>query len=82
MILFHLQTSTMDTSNFHLLHKNIPYGMLQLKHYSSGQKNLKPHVLSHAIDQVYAAFFYSDHAQQIEKSTRGNTLWSLCDHSE
>ena len=28
-------------------------------------ENLKPHVLSHAIGQVYAAFFYSDHTQQM-----------------
>ena len=27
--------------------------------------DLEPHVLSHAIDQVYAAFFYSDFTQQI-----------------
>ena len=28
-------------------------------------EDLKPHVLSHAIYWVYAAFFYSDHTQQI-----------------
>ena len=27
---------------------------------------LKPHILSNAIDQVYAAFFYSDFTQRIQ----------------
>ena len=29
-------------------------------------EDLKPHVLSHAIDQVYTVFVYSDHVQQIQ----------------
>ena len=27
--------------------------------------DLKPHILSNAIDWVYAAFFYSDYTQQL-----------------
>ena len=48
-----------------LLHMNIPYGMPQSQHHSSGQQTLKLHVLSNAINQVYIAFFYSHYTQQI-----------------
>ena len=36
--------------NTGLLHMNIPYGMLQSQHYSSGQQILEPHILSNVID--------------------------------
>ena len=50
--------------NIGLLHVSIPYGMPQSQLYSSGTADLKPHILSNAIDWVYAAFFYSDYTQQ------------------
>ena len=33
-------------------------------------EDLKPHVFNHAIDQVYTAFLYSDHTQQIHNLTK------------
>ena len=50
--------------NIGFLHENILYGM-PVSVLQSWTADLNQHVLSHAIDWVYATFFYSTHAQQI-----------------
>ena len=47
------------------------------------EANFEPHILSNAIDQVYAAFFYSDYTQQIwhlpEETLFGHFVTNLND---
>ena len=47
-----------------LLHVNIPYGMPQLQHYSSGQQ-ISNHTSLVTLCSNYVAFFYSDLTQQM-----------------
>ena len=66
MISFHLQTRTMDTSQYwpfawEYSIWNATVSVLQL-----WTADLYPHVLSNAIDQVYVALFYSGHTEQIQ----------------
>ena len=39
----------------------------------------EPHILSNAIDGVYAAFFYGDFTQQMQNLPE-ETLWPFCNH--
>ena len=61
----HLQASTMDTSQY------LPFAceysiwnatVIALQFWTA---DLKPHILSNIIDQVYTAFFYADYTQQM-----------------
>ena len=52
--------------NIGLSYVNIPYGMPQLQHYSSGQQISNHTSMSNVIDQVYAAFSYGDYKQQMQ----------------
>ena len=65
MILFYLQTSTMNASQYWVFAQEYSIWNAAVAALQCWIEDLEPHVLSHVIDWVYAAFFYSGHAHQV-----------------
>ena len=63
---FYLHESTMDASQYKPFAWEYSLWNAAVTALQFWTADLKPHVLSNAIDWVYAAFFYSNHAQWIQ----------------
>ena len=66
MILFHLQTSTMDALHYWPFAWEYSLWNAAVAALQFWTEDLEPHVLSHIIDWVYAAFFYNEFGQQMQ----------------
>ena len=65
MILFQLQTNIADTSKYWPFAWEYSIWNATVAALQFWTEDLKPLILNHAIEWVYAAYFYSDHTQQI-----------------
>ena len=63
--IFHLQVSTMDTLQYWPFALEYSIWNPTVTALQFWTADLKPHILSNAIDQVYAAFLYNDYTQQL-----------------
>ena len=61
----YLQASTMDASQYWPFACEYSIWNATVTALQFWMADLKPHILSNVIDQVYAAFFYSDFTQQM-----------------
>ena len=63
---FRLHNSTMDASQYWPFAHEYSIWNAAVTALQFWTADLIPHILSNAIDRVYASFFYSDHTQQIQ----------------